>query len=283
MSVQKLNKALTAFRSDLVKSTELLNKYKLLYFKECRLSADFHKKLKNANEDLRAKTEEINRLNNNISVLRKRATKNIRKTWSQAASVRTKRRWLTDLKNDFFQILKHFGSVKSAHVSLKIGDNHANFKWFSNDFLRSIQSSADKDQSSTEPSSTDPSSTDPSSTDPSPRDPSSTDHSYNNTGVLHNDGSDPQEEPETDYSDIYHEDGRFTSRHVRKAVYVCDKFRISQEAYHELRMELKGHYPPIWLIKWHKNLMSSRIVYFPHDTVNIFLGSFMCYNVYYSV
>ena len=100
-----------------------------------------------------------------------------------------------------------------------------------------------------------------------PSDQSATDHSYTDSLVNEDDDSEGNEGNDIDYSQIFDEDGKYTSRHLKKAVHVCDKFRISQEAYHELRMELKGHYPPIWLIKLQKNIMSQRIVYFPHDTV----------------
>ena len=89
-------------------------------------------------------------------------------------------------------------------------------------------------------------------------------HTYSDASPDDDDNDDPTA---VDCYEIYDDEGKFTPTHLKKAVYVCDKFRISQEAYHELRMELKGHYPPIWLVKRMKNIMSARIPYFPGDTV----------------
>ena len=240
MSTEKLNKAIANFRSESVQSKELLNRYKVLYLKECRVAAAIHKNLQKAQNNLRVKEEEICSLKKEISILKKKKKRPNRKSWSQISCIRTKRRRLSDLKKQIFNVLKEFGSIHTAHVSLKIGDRNVLFKWFRKDFFTPVQS-----------------------TDPNDQTP--VDHSYTDSLVDENDGN---EDTDIDYSDIFEEDGKFTKRHLQKAVYVCDKYRISQEAYHELRMELRGHYPPIWIVKLQKNIMSQRIVYFPHDTVN---------------
>ena len=137
MSVEKLNKAIAHFRKDSVQSKELLNKYKNLYLKECRVSAQIQKCLQKAQKDLAVQADEITALKKQISILNKRNKSNNRKRWSHVASFRTKRRRLGDLKGDIFKILKDFGSIHTAHVSLKIADHHAHFKWFRKDFYDS--------------------------------------------------------------------------------------------------------------------------------------------------
>ena len=47
-----------------------------------------------------------------------------------------------------------------------------------------------------------------------------------------------------------------------------DKFQISHEAYHELRMVSKNQLPPVRKIATEKKLMSEEIPYMKHPTVN---------------
>ena len=77
----------------------------------------------------------------------------------------------------------------------------------------------------------------------------------------------------SDYHDIYNSEGNFTSKHIRKAVMVTDNFRISNEAYHEIRLELSGHMPPIGKVKSEKAIMSEEIPYKKHPTVSLFSPS----------
>ena len=247
MSIEKLNRALTEFRKDSVQSRELLNKYKILYFKECRNVADLRKQLQKANSNLAEKDRDINVLRKKMSILRLKKSKGSRKAWADINSIKTKRRRITELKKDVLAMFKDFGSIKSAHVYLNIGQNDVNFSFFRKDLVSTGNLPANETEDS--------------------QGNSSTDQSFPSGGDAENNDEEGQPD-EVDYSEIYDEEGKFTSRHLKKAVYVCDKYRISQEAYHELRMELKGHYPPIYLVKLQKNIMSQRIVYFPHDTVN---------------
>ena len=67
--------------------------------------------------------------------------------------------------------------------------------------------------------------------------------------------------------DIYDADGNFTQRHIRKAVMVTDNYRISNDAYHEIRSELSGHMPPVGQLKQEKAVMSEEIPYQKHPSV----------------
>ena len=48
-----------------------------------------------------------------------------------------------------------------------------------------------------------------------------------------------------DYSEIYDSRGNWRQIHIRRLIHVMDCFRISHDAYHELRMVSKGHLPPL--------------------------------------
>ena len=95
----------------------------------------------------------------------------------------------------------------------------------------------------------------------------SEDHSYSNAGE--------RQPPVTDHEDltdnekIYDTEGNFTKRHLRKAVLVTDNFRISNDAYHEIRAELCGQMPPVGQVKREKAVMSEEIPYIKHPTVSV--------------
>ena len=74
-----------------------------------------------------------------------------------------------------------------------------------------------------------------------------------------------------DYSDIYDCCGEWKQYHLRKIIYVMDSFRISHEAYHELRLVSKGHLPPIGRISKEKQDMSEEIPYEKHPRVSLFI------------
>ena len=74
-----------------------------------------------------------------------------------------------------------------------------------------------------------------------------------------------------DYSDIYDSCGEWIKNHIRKLINVMDSFRISHEAYHELRMVSKGHLPPISRLAKEKKIMSQEIPHEKHPKVGIFL------------
>ena len=61
----------------------------------------------------------------------------------------------------------------------------------------------------------------------------------------------------------------FNQREIRKTVVTLDNQRISQPAYHELRMELNPLMPPLHLVKEEKKAMSSKLKYYLVDGVSI--------------
>ena len=93
------------------------------------------------------------------------------------------------------------------------------------------------------------------------------DHNYCN-----NEAGDALPHPtsiESENSGIYNADGSFIKKHIRKAVLVTDNFRISNDAYHEIRSELNGHMPPVGKVKLEKSIMSEEIPYQKHPTVSL--------------
>ena len=70
-------------------------------------------------------------------------------------------------------------------------------------------------------------------------------------------------------SDVKHDDldglivsgGKMSKRHVRSICYVMDKFKIAQNAYHELRMSCNGLLPTLCSIRKERLQMSQEIPY----------------------
>ena len=76
---------------------------------------------------------------------------------------------------------------------------------------------------------------------------------------------------DVDYSQIYDSDGNWQQKHKRAIIHVMDSFRISHEAYHELRHAGRNHLPPLHHIINEKFIMSEEIPYTKHPTVSVFV------------
>ena len=72
---------------------------------------------------------------------------------------------------------------------------------------------------------------------------------------------------DVEQSNIFDPDGNYVKPFIRSIIYVMDKHKISQEAYHETRMVTKGFMPPIHLIRQERSKMSDEIEYIKHPTV----------------
>ena len=73
---------------------------------------------------------------------------------------------------------------------------------------------------------------------------------------------------DVDYSKIFDTQGNWQTRHKRSLITVLDAFRISHEAYHELRQAGKSHFSPLHHIIKEKGIMSDIIPYVKHPTVS---------------
>ena len=69
-----------------------------------------------------------------------------------------------------------------------------------------------------------------------------------------------------DYSEIFDYWGEWSTKHIRRLIYVMDSFHISHEAYHELRLVSKGYLPPLGRLAKDKKIMSAEIPYDKHPT-----------------
>ena len=67
--------------------------------------------------------------------------------------------------------------------------------------------------------------------------------------------------------DAFHIDGSWNENHLRKIINVMDVFKISYEAYHELRMTSNSLLPPLSVLKKARTTMSHVIQILHHRTV----------------
>ena len=92
------------------------------------------------------------------------------------------------------------------------------------------------------------------------------DHSYaspENLKLNHED----DDLQDIDYSSIFDSHGNWQEKHKRSIINVIDSYGISHEAYHELRLARKGHFPPLYKIINEKKIMSAEIEFIRHPTV----------------
>ena len=90
------------------------------------------------------------------------------------------------------------------------------------------------------------------------------DHSYASEPLCNDENDD---EIDVDYSTIFDCHGNWRQKHKRCIIHVMDTYRISHEAYHELRHAGKGHFPLLSHIRKEKDAMSSEILYIKHPSV----------------
>ena len=99
---------------------------------------------------------------------------------------------------------------------------------------------------------------------------STCDHSYASSKVVDND-SDDDEFEDIDYSSIFDGQGNWQQNHKRSIIHVMDSYHVSHEAYHELRLAGKGHFPPLYVITNEKSRMSAEIPYIKAPNCKHFL------------
>ena len=161
-----------------------------------------------------------------------------KKNWTEIQSVRTKYRRLNEYKNDILSTLKENTACHRAEITLWIHDRQAHFSFSPKQITQKM--------------------------------PNSTllsiyqDHTYTRHDT---DFDEESTYNDINYSEIFDCEGNWKSKHVRKLVHVMDNFKISQQAYHEIRMVSKGHLPSLYKISLEKKIMTEEIPYTKHPKV----------------
>ena len=255
MSATNLSCPLLAnMRKDFLKCKMELKHFKQSYRSEC-LKNDYLRreilKMKKSNGKLQCKIDEINRVSdvrkqeNTEKVTRKR------KQWDEIKNDCTKRRRFAHYKSMILSTLKEISICHRAEITIWVYDNKINFSLGPKDL--STYSNLSNEEALRHNN----------------RENVYHDHRY----ACQNEDIFAENElfDDINHSQIYNSQGQWRIEHIRRLVHVLDNFRISHEAYHELRMVSKGHLPPLSKLAAQKKIMSDKIPYIKHPTVSLYI------------
>ena len=248
------NPLLMKFRLAELEAKKHARHYLYLYRKECVKSRQLQKdkvKLKKQLEKSERKCDRlINRFcpvttgNDNEGVEKTKFTWK-RKSFSQAKCDRTKRQRVSEYKDILFTTINEkIPLCKRAQLTLWLDGKTVNYSWKSKDFKHAGTGQIQP-------------------VNFQPR----FDHSYASSKLIDYGSDDDDDLSDIDYSSIFHSEGNWQQKHKRSIIHVMDSYRISHEAYHELRHAGKGHFPPLYQIHLEKIVMSGEIPYIKHPTV----------------
>ena len=244
------NTAVTGMRLEILQQKRHIQHYKKLYQAECKIVNRLQKKILGVNAHNTFLQEEVHRLKNKLlpdySSKEPKNTKTT-KQWDQIKCDHTRRRKIGLFRNHILQSIQSLKICHRAEVSLWLEQNRIHFSFSPSDITAKPQDTEMLSATSLKIVS---------------------DHTY----AAHENKL-PEEDKycDLDYSEIFDSSGGWRKLHVRKLIYVMDCFRISHEAYHELRMVSKGHLPPINYLAKEKKIMSEEIPYEKHAKVGDYL------------
>ena len=198
--------------------SEQCRKNKLL-IKNCEQLRLKYNNLEQRFERLRLKSLE------NIENRKKCGRKRKRKSWERVKCERTKRQCFNEYANKMFQAIPQKSPFcKRAQLCLNMSDKIVNFNWTSQDLKRDAQTLEIVNFSE------------------------KSDHSYATPKLIRSIESNDDFE-NIDYHKIFDSERNWQKEHKRLIINIMDTYRISHEAYHELRQAGKGHFPPLHQIR----------------------------------
>ena len=236
-------------RQNLVEQKKHLLHYKKLYSTECKCSSLMQKeisKLRRKIEILECDVNELSLINEGSRTIKHARKARQLKKWENIKSERTKRRRFAHYKDMIFETLCNIGVCHRAEITMWFKNNHVHFSWSPQNFNAANKTSQHANQTR-----------------------NICDHTYSRTN-LNNDHDFLEEYHDVNYSEIFDTNGNWEKQHIRRLVHVLDTFRISHEAYHEIRMVSKGHLPPINKLRKEKKIMSEELPYVKIENVSLF-------------
>ena len=263
-----------SLRDSLVHTKDQLNQFKQLYRQEKKDNAYVLKQYKILEE----RTQKIVREKSMISDRCKRSEKQLHKlqppkqykAYHRLTSYTMKRKRTLQYRNVLSNVFACMSDVKRARVSIRLGDDDANFIWSENE-IRNLKSKRQQEllnnsQNSSNSSSMNHQSS--SSISLSDSEPDSWNQAV--SVALPQDDIDMgggDENPDPSENEIFDVDGNWRQRFLRKIIHVMDKYKISHEAFHELRMVSIGYLPPVYRIQIEKKRMSEVVPYTKDESV----------------
>ena len=233
--------ALSEMRLQFLESKQHMQHYRNLYTIQKRECSQLKRQMDYLNKEHASLQEKISRLQTILSNTNEHqeCKKSCRhKKWDSIKTDKTKRQRLSFYKDMLFGCLSKIEKCHRAEISLWVDKNRIQFSWCPKDFQSNHQI-----ETKTESASVD----------------LLLDHSY---ACSKNDITDcEQEYDDINFSEIFDCDGNWKKGHIQSLIHVLDCFRISQEAYHELRMVSKGHLTLLCRLSLEKAKMSEEIPY----------------------
>ena len=243
---------LRKLRLDGLQAKKEATEYKYMYRAECHKNQCLSKQIGKLKKLLEISQNKCQRLirklcpvnNSNTSGNLARELTRKCKSLTQAKCDCTKRQRLSEYRHILFRTIQHkIPQCKRAQIGLWFDGKVVNYTWKSKDFREKYTQRAT-----------------PFNFHPH------ADHSYASSKLIEY-SSDEEDFSDIDYSSIFDSDGNWQKRHKRSIIHVMDSYRISHEAYHELRHAGKDHLPPLYQIRNEKILMSDEIPYIRHPSV----------------
>ena len=239
---------LRRMREELFDTKKISAHYKMLYNNECRISKNLKKDLLKIQIESRKLQGTVWNLRNEKkkkNIVKKDPRTRRKKNWNELRGQRTKYRRLNDYKDMIFNTLLEIKACHRASINLWLDQNKIQFNWSPSDF-REAPFTFERNHGRFH-------------------------HVFKDHTYSCPDNSSPEHEHmnDIDFAEIYDCDGNWQKLHIRKLVHVMDSYRISHEAYHELRMVSKGHLPPLRRLCIEKKKMSVEIPYIKHPTVRL--------------
>ena len=244
-------KLITKLNSDLLEIKKERNHYKFLYREQWKERNKYVQELKHLNTCiLNLKTEnEIlrSKLNDLPDINRVQRRKHKRKAWCKLTCEKSKRQRICEYGKSVFSTLRnHVPHCKRAHLSLCLSSQSVNFHWKGPQLQRKYETNGNKHMINFG---------------------SKDDHLYAKIPSIDHDNN--TDLIDVDYAKIFDSEGNWQKMHKRRIIHVLDTFRISHEAYHELRHAGQNHFPPLHRIIKEKTIMSGEIPYIKHSTVSL--------------
>ena len=165
-----------------------------------------------------------------------------RKQWEEIKSVRTKYRRFNEYKDHLFSTLQEIKVCHRAEITMWLPENKISFSWSPKHFRQELDCTAKAKSSNL-----------------------LSDHNYVR---ISEEMDDEDSFEDVNYSEIFDDEGNWRKTHIKRLIHVMDSFRISHQAYHELRMVSKGHLPSLGRITSQKKIMSEKIPYTLHPKVS---------------
>ena len=246
-------------RDALMRSTTELNNYRQLYRESQKENASLRKIAKdldiqnkclnqtnlNLYQRSSIKTDMIQQLENKLNQLKvPKIRKKIGDIKSRSQISRRKKIY----KNFIAKTIRNIPDAESANVSIDLGSEWMSMQFSKEDLIKS-QSNPQNTLNARNVAN---------------------DHPYSSS--INEDADDDVEEESSDSDNdaVFVGNGKFSQRHKRCVAHVMDYHKISERAYHELRLSCKGVLPPLSNIRKERLLMSAEIPYIVNPTVSIF-------------